>query len=336
VNPDLQWFVAGLLEEGEMTLKAVRSVLAHCGEDADIGSFAQEALNDRIKNMTEQEAESVLARFEKLMDYATEQVATGSLPTAEQLGELPGLDNISSMSDQEVAELLFSLLRSVRAMGASDLHLSAGAPPFMRNNLQIELLGSKPLLAEDAMRLNTVLLNEVQAEIFEKKMDLGFALAVGQSRFRVSLMIHKEGCAGTYRLVPGEIKTLTELGFSEKNVETISRLLDYHNGLILVTGPLGSGKTTTLASMVDILNKKRREHIITVEDPIEIVQESLNCNVTQREIGAHTKSYSNALKGALREDPDVIVIGELHDLDRAFGYRHVAYMQCGKHLEPFA
>jgi twitching motility protein PilT len=315
VNPDLQWFVAGLLEEGEMTLKAVRDVISRCGEGADIGEFAQEALNDRIKNMTEQEAESVLGRFEKLMDYANTQVATGTLPSPEQLGELPGLENISSMSDQEVADLLCSLLRNVRAMGASDLHLSAGAPPFIRSNLQIELLGSRPLPPEDAMRLNTVLLSEEQMEEFNNEMDLGFALAVGQSRFRVSLMIHKEGCAGTYRLVPGEIKTLTELGFSEKNVETIGRLLDYHNGLILVTGPLGSGKTTTLASMVDILNKKRREHVITVEDPIEIVQESLNCNVTQREIGAHTKSYSNALKGALREDPDVIVIGELHDLE---------------------
>jgi len=315
VNPELQWFVAGILEQDEMSLKAVREVIAALGSGADIASFAQEALNVKINELTDLEAEAVLSRFEKLMGDATANAATGTHPSAEQMGELPGLDNISSMSDQEVSDLLYTLLKNVRSLGASDLHLSAGAVPFMRNNLRIEPLSSQVLAEEDAMRLNTILLNQEQRETFETQKDLGFALQLGNGRFRVSLMIHKEGAAGTYRLVPGEVKSLPELGFSPKNVETIGRLLDYHNGLILVTGPLGSGKTTTLAAMVDILNKKRHEHVITVEDPIEIVQTSINCNVTQREIGAQTKSYATALKGALREDPDVIVIGELHDLE---------------------
>jgi twitching motility protein PilT len=128
-------------------------------------------------------------------------------------------------------------------------------------------------------------------------------------------MMQKDGVAGSYHIVPDEISSLEELGFLPKDVVTIERMLDYHNGLILVTGPLGSGKTTTLAAMMDVLNKKRKDHIIAVEDPIEILHQSKNCIVTQREIGRHTDSYSVALKGALREDPDIIVIGELHNLE---------------------
>jgi twitching motility protein PilT len=115
-------------------------------------------------------------------------------------------------------------------------------------------------------------------------------------------------------MVPAETKTLADLGFSQ-HIDTIKKLLSYHNGLILVTGPVGAGKTTTLSSMVAYLNETREDHIITVEDPIEVVQPAKGCNVTQREVGAHTKSFATALKGALREDPDVIVIGELRDLE---------------------
>ena len=144
---------------------------------------------------------------------------------------------------------------------------------------------------------------------------MGYALEVGTDRFRVCLMQEKDGTAGSYRLVPDHICALNELGFMEKDIPTIERLLDYTNGLVLVTGPIGAGKTTTLASLVNIINNKRQDHVITVEDPIEILQISRNCQVTQREVGHHTASYSRALKAALREDPDVIVIGEMHDLE---------------------
>ena len=143
---------------------------------------------------------------------------------------------------------------------------------------------------------------------------MGYALEVGTDRFRVCLMQEKDGTAGSYRLVPDHICALNELGFMEKDIPTIERLLDYTNGLVLVTGPIGAGKTTTLASLVNIINNKRQDHVITVEDPIEILQISRNCQVTQREVGHHTASYSRALKAALREDPDVIFIGEMHDL----------------------
>src|SRR5207244_10637339 len=119
---------------------------------------------------------------------------------------------------------------------------------------------------------------------------------------------------GAYRMIPDRTRTLSELGYT-KHLETLKRMLSYHNGLILITGPVGAGKTTTLASMVAYLNETRTDHIITVEDPIEVVQPAKGCNVTQREAGVHTKSFFTALKGALREDPDVIVIGELRDLE---------------------
>ena len=128
-------------------------------------------------------------------------------------------------------------------------------------------------------------------------------------------MMHKDGVAGSYRIVPDHICSLEELGFLPNSVATIERMLDYNNGLVLVTGPIGGGKTTTLGAMIDILNTKREDHIITVEDPIEILQVSKNCQVNQRQIGTHTKSYHSALKAALREDPDVIIIGEMHDLE---------------------
>ena len=229
--------------------------------------------------------------------------------------DLPSLRDVSSMSDAEVIELVITLLTCLRALGASDLHISAGAPPFVRRMLQIERIDDWVIPEEDAWRLNTLLLSPERKKQFEEEMDINFALEVGQDRFRVCLMMHKDGSAASYRLVPDHICSLEELGFLDNDITHIKRLLDYHNGLVLVTGPVGSGKTTTLAAMVDIVNEKRTDHIITVEDPIEILQLSKNCQVTQREIGKHTISYRTALKAALREDPDVIVIGELHDLE---------------------
>jgi twitching motility protein PilT len=219
------------------------------------------------------------------------------------------------LSDWELAQRVILLLTCLRTLGCSDLHLSAGAPPFVRRMLQIERIDSYVLTPEDAARLNTILLSEEQVKQFKEEQDMSLALEIGKDRFRVCLMEQKDGMAGSYRLVPDHICSLEELGFMPKDVENIKRLLDYHNGLILVTGPIGSGKTTTLASMINIINDKRQDHVISVEDPIEILQMSKNCQVSQREVGKHTNSYRSALKASLREDPDIIVIGEMHDLE---------------------
>ena len=233
---------------------------------------------------------------------------------ATELG-LPSLRNADSMNDMQLAELMKTLLLSLRDFGASDLHISANSMPFIRRNLQIERIEDCVISPGAAERLNFALLSEKRREQFRRELDMNFALEIGKSRFRAALMYQKDGISGSYRLVPGEVLPLSELGFLPHDVVTLERLMDYHNGLVLVTGPVVSGKTTTLAALVDIANRKRQDHIITVEDPIEILQESKLCQVTQREVGRHTESYSRALKGALREDPDIIVIGEMHDLE---------------------
>jgi predicted ABC-type transport system involved in lysophospholipase L1 biosynthesis ATPase subunit len=220
------------------------------------------------------------------------------------------------------------LFRAMVQYKASDLHLSAGFRPFMRKNRTFHDIHQTPLTPELARRLNLALLNPAQRATFLDTKDLDFALAVGPSqRYRVNLMTHKGGIAGSYRIVPGTARTLEQLGYG-RHVPTIEKLLSYHNGLILVTGPVGAGKTTTLASLVALLNESREDHIITVEDPIEVVQPAAGCNVTQREVGLHTRSFATALKGALREDPDIIVIGELRDLEtveeRLFALRAAA------------
>ncbi|MBO4304657.1 MAG: PilT/PilU family type 4a pilus ATPase [Lentisphaeria bacterium] len=215
----------------------------------------------------------------------------------------------------QISAIMQCLLMELRVYGASDLHISAMSAPFIRRNLELERLEEIVLSREVAEKCNFCLLTVEQAKQFRKEQDMTFALEIGSDRFRTALILHKDGIAGSYRLVPDQIPSLADLGFLPKDVETLERLMDYPNGLVLVTGPIGSGKTTTLASLVDIANSRRQDHIITVEDPIEILQKSKSCQVTQRQVGKHTKSYSTALKGALREDPDIIVIGEMHDLE---------------------
>ncbi len=232
---------------------------------------------------------------------------------AARLDDFP-FDRVGALSDAELDAALRNLLKACAREGVSDLHLSAGARPFIRKQRAIQRIYDQPLSAEEALRLNTALLAPHQRELFLDLKDLDFALALdATNRYRVNLMFHKNGAAGSYRMVAAKVPKLDDLGL--RNLEAVRKLLSYHNGLILVTGPVGAGKTTTLAALVAELNEKRHDHIITVEDPIEVVQTAIGCNVTQREVGPHTKSFAAALKGALREDPDVIIIGELRDLE---------------------
>ena len=228
---------------------------------------------------------------------------------------LPSLAGEENLTLPQISAIMQALLTELRAYGASDLHISAMSAPFIRRNLELERLEDIVISRELAEKCNFCLLTAQQARSFRKEQDMTFALEIGSDRFRTALILHKDGIAGSYRLVPDQVPSLAELGFLPADVETLERLMDYPNGLVLVTGPIGSGKTTTLASLVDIANSRRQDHIITVEDPIEILQKSKSCQVTQRQVGKHTKSYSTALKGALREDPDIIVIGEMHDLE---------------------
>ena len=224
-------------------------------------------------------------------------------------------DHLPEMSDKQLASTMKNLLFQLVDYGASDLHISANSTPFVRRNLKIERLSNTVITAEYAEKLNTILLSPEQKARFKEDMDMNFALELNGSRYRVALMYQKDGISGSYRIVPSKAKTLEELGFLPKDAETITKLMDYPNGLVLVTGPIGSGKTTTLAALINICNQHREDHIISVEDPIEIVQPPINCQITQRQLHDNTESYSNALRGALRQDPDIIVIGEMFDLD---------------------
>ena len=222
------------------------------------------------------------------------------------------LENLDNKADAQQA--LIALLLIAAHEGASDLHICAGSRIFVRHQRAIVYQSKSVVTPELARLLNLSVLSDEQAAYFNQHQDYDFALPFNSGqRFRVNLMQHKEGMAGTYRIVPAKAPTLEELGFN--NADQIKELLAFHNGLILVTGPVGSGKTTTLAALVEILNSTREDHIITIEEPLEVIQTSKYCQVTQRGVGPHTQTYKRALKGALRQDPDIIVIGEMRDLE---------------------
>lgn len=227
----------------------------------------------------------------------------------------PRLEDAAGMAKEDAQELLNSFLHKAREMECSDIHLSAGARPYVRRFKQVFLIPDQGELSADAAeRLNFSPLNETMLEHFEKHHDLDYGYSIhSNDRYRTNLMHQRLGVSGAYRVIDTTIRTIRDLGF--KLPEVIEKLTTYGQGLILVTGPAGSGKSSTLTALVDHINKNRHDHIITVEDPIEVVHKPLGCNITQRELNKHTKSFGNALRAALREDPDVIVIGEMRDLE---------------------
>ncbi|MFT3781111.1 MAG: PilT/PilU family type 4a pilus ATPase [Nibricoccus sp.] len=330
MNNEVRWLVHLGTAQGLFTHAQCAAILRAVGEEACLMDFAQRLIDDGVVNDVDRleglgtEALSRAAQGEAPpacpLDAAPVKSAadqpSGTTPPFISQGPPPEFDfvGLAEFSDAGLEQELRQFLRDTARYGASDLHLSAGARPFLRKNRELIMLAEQPLSADDALRLNTALLASHQKQVFLERRDFDYALALdNDNRYRVNLMFHKEGAAGSYRMVPARIPRLPEVGL--RDLAPIHKFLSYHNGLILVTGPVGSGKTTTLAALVAEINETREDHIITIEDPIEVVQPSRKCNVTQREVGPHTKSFATALKGALREDPDVIVIGELRDLE---------------------
>jgi twitching motility protein PilT len=196
--------------------------------------------------------------------------------------------------------------------GASDLHITSGAPPFLRLHGNMVSLNYRELSNQDVQGLIFEILSEKQKKSFVEKWELDFAYTLaGAGRFRCNVFMQRKGLGAVFRVIPEKIKTAQELGVPP----AIMDIIDCERGLILVTGPTGSGKSTTLAAMIHQINMTREAHIITVEDPIEFVHPNIKSLVNQREVGSHTKSFSNALKAALREDPDILLVGELRDLE---------------------
>src|SRR5947209_12065246 len=196
--------------------------------------------------------------------------------------------------------------------GASDCHLSAGEPPMLRVNGDLKKLEHPALTREEVHGLVYDLMGDAQRKSFEETHECDFSFELGEiGRFRVNVFMQRKGEGAVFRTIPSKILSLEELGMPPM----LKHLCDKEKGLILVTGPTGSGKSTTLAGMIDFLNNTFEGPILTVEDPIEFVHQSKKCLVNQRELGPHTKSFANALRAALREDPDAILVGEMRDLE---------------------
>ena len=196
--------------------------------------------------------------------------------------------------------------------GASDCHLSAGEPPMLRIHGELKKLEHPSLSKDEVHNMVFDMMSDVQRKVFQETRECDFSFEMGEiARFRVNIFNQRRGEAAVFRTIPTKILALEQLGMPP----ILRELCDKEKGLVLVTGPTGSGKSTTLAAMIDYLNDTFEGHILTIEDPIEFVHKSKKCLVSQRELGPHTLSFANALKAALREDPDIILVGELRDLD---------------------
>jgi twitching motility protein PilT len=212
------------------------------------------------------------------------------------------------------SDIIDTMFRAMCGLGASDLHLVVGSPPLVRKDGRMQLLGeaAEPLTAERVTELLLSILPEPNKREFRERHDTDFAYDLpGTARFRGNAFMDRRGPGAVFRVIPENILTAEQLGLSQH----ILGLCQLNKGLVLVTGPTGSGKSTTLCAMVDYINRTRQDHIITIEDPIEFVHDNKKCLINQREVRTHTDSFKQALRAALREDPDIILVGELRDLE---------------------
>jgi twitching motility protein PilT len=205
-----------------------------------------------------------------------------------------------------------AFFKLMNEQGASDLHLMSGQPPALRIRGDIERIKYKVLDNDDLRTMLYEIAPEHKIKTFEESGDVDFAYEIpGLARYRANFFMQKRGVAAVFREIPSTIMTAEQLGLPP----VLSKLATLPRGLVLVTGPTGSGKSTTLASIIDVANRNRKDHIITIEDPIEFVHQSRGCIINHREVGLHTQTFSAALRGALREDPDIILVGEMRDLE---------------------
>src|SRR2546421_4518730 len=207
---------------------------------------------------------------------------------------------------------LSDLLKKMLEMSGSDLHITTNSPPQVRVHGSLRPLDMPALSPADTKQLAYSVMTDAQKHRFEENLELDFSFGLkGLARFRANCFNQRGATGAVFRVIPFEIKSFNQLGLPV----VVSKLCDKPRGLVLVTGPTGSGKSTTLASMIDKINAERHEHILTIEDPIEYIHSHKSCLVNQREIHSDTGSFANALRAALREDPDIVLIGEMRDLE---------------------
>ncbi len=348
LNKEVNWLCHLAIEHSLVPRENIEALVAICDPNTELLPFAQALLDNNFitdvavlqqlmesasyaaqehgpspeQFLTTESAQDFLSKSSAGGHPVTPAPTPGSSRPAPPSGGypfnidgFPDLSRAEHASEAECRQLITQFLRHARSNGSSDVHISALAQPFVRHFGQLYLLSNQPILsAEAARKLNLSLLTDSQKTEFVEKRDLDHCCSFTKAeRYRTNLMVHQDGVEGSYRIISDRIRTLSELGFEQP--EILEKLTTYHQGLILITGPASSGKTTTLASLVELINKTRHDHIITVEDPVEILIPSKNCNVSQRELGSGTLSFPNALKAALREDPDIIILGEMRDME---------------------
>jgi twitching motility protein PilT len=240
-------------------------------------------------------------------DFA-DNVLTSAAPSAD-LAPAPAM-----ATHAPTAPPIDRLFRAMCEMKASDLHISSGTPPMVRADGEVRLLdpAAASMTPEDVARLLEPIMPEKNRQEFDRRHDTDFAYEIaGLARFRANVFLDRKGRGAVFRVIPSKILTAEDLGLSPH----ILQLCRLNKGLVLVTGPTGSGKSTTLCAMIDYINRNRDDHIITIEDPIEFVHENKKCLIHQREVHTHTDSFRDALRAALREDPDIVLVGEMRDLE---------------------
>ena len=249
----------------------------------------------------------VRARAERRPDGTFAAFAVGGGP-----GPLPAPTPPAEPSSGPAAEIE-ELFRMTVAMKASDLHISVDSPPVVRHDGDVKVLPGRAVLTPaDTERMLWPIAPERNREEFKRRHDTDFAYDMpGLARFRCNFFMDRKGMGGAFRVIPSRIITAEAMGLSKE----ILQLCHLSKGLVLVTGPTGSGKSTTLSALVDYINRNRTDHIITIEDPLEFVHENKKCLINQRQVGDHTDSFKDALRAALREDPDIVLVGEMRDLE---------------------
>ena len=235
--------------------------------------------------------------------------ARAETPRAQPVAAAPR----ASATGNRALDRIENLLRTLVSNKASDLHLRAGSPPMLRASGEIESIPNEAVLSSDDIdAMLTAVMMEHNREEFREINDTDFAHEIpGVARFRGNALRDRKGTGAVFRAIPAAVVTVEQMGISQE----VQRLCHLTKGLVLVTGPTGSGKSTTLCALIDLINRSRSDHVITIEDPIEFVHESKKCLITQRHVGVHTSSFKHALRAALREDPDIVLVGELRDLE---------------------
>ncbi|HDQ45891.1 MAG TPA: PilT/PilU family type 4a pilus ATPase [bacterium] len=286
---------------GETQLKQARTFL-----DQNSGQTLLDVLT-RAGIVKERHAEIIRRRYQELQSGGTNQ-------TASVAPEPPPSGAPSAKPDGQAARTLPDYLAASRKLGASDLHIIPNLPPVIRLHGRLKRLQDRKLSAEETEALLFGVLSPEARDRLHHNQALDTCLEIpGQGRYRSCFIRQTTGWDGAFRIIRTEVPTLKSLGLPE----SVQRLTEYNQGLVLVTGPAGAGKSTTLAAMVELVNQTRNEHIITLEDPIEYVFTPVKSHISQRAVASHTLSFAAALRAALREDPDVILIGELRDRDTA-------------------